>query len=73
MLDGSPLILHHPRDAQCAAIMAIQQDLKVVPTITEADSILLGREPDAVLKGIRSRFLVVRLERPPVDRRIDHD
>lgn len=59
-LNGVPLILHHPRDAQRVGIMAIQQDLKLIPTMTVADNILLGREPDAGVKGLRSQAQISR-------------
>jgi ABC-type sugar transport system ATPase subunit len=44
-LEGKPLNLHRPRDAQDAGIAIIHQELNLVPELTVAENIFLGREP----------------------------
>ena len=44
LLDGAPLVLHHPRDAQKAGVAIIHQELQLVPELTIAENIFLGRE-----------------------------
>ncbi len=44
LLDGKPLLLHHPRDAQKAGVAIIHQELQLVPELTIAENIFLGRE-----------------------------
>ncbi len=45
LLDGKPLALQTPRDAQAARIAIIHQELNLVPDLTIAENIFLGREP----------------------------
>jgi ribose transport system ATP-binding protein len=44
-LDGEPVRFRNPRDAEAAGIAIIHQELNVVPTLTVAENIFLGREP----------------------------
>jgi ABC-type sugar transport system ATPase subunit len=44
LLDGKPLVLHQPRDAQKAGVAIIHQELQLVPELTIAENIFLGRE-----------------------------
>ena len=44
-LDGEPLVLHSPRDAQRHGIAIIYQELNLIPELTVAENIYLGREP----------------------------
>lgn len=52
-VDGKPVPLHSPADALQAGIGIIYQDFKLVPELTVAENIFLGREP---CKG-RSPFI----------------
>ena len=45
LLDGEPLVLHSPRDAQRHGIAIIYQELNLIPELTVAENIFLGREP----------------------------
>lgn len=43
--NGKPLRLHSPRDAQAQGIAIIHQELNLVPELSIAENIFLGREP----------------------------
>jgi ABC-type sugar transport system ATPase subunit len=45
VLDGQPLVLGGPRDAQLRGIATIYQELNLIPELTVAENIFLGREP----------------------------
>ena len=45
LLDGEPLSLGGPRDAQRRGIAIIHQELNLIPELTVAENIFLGREP----------------------------
>jgi ribose transport system ATP-binding protein len=45
VLDGESLALHGPRDAQRHGIAIIHQELNLIPELTVAENIFLGREP----------------------------
>ena len=45
VLDGETLALHGPRDAQRHGIAIIHQELNLIPELTVAENIFLGREP----------------------------
>ena len=44
LLEGSPLVLRNPRDAQQRGIAIIHQELNLVPELTVAENIFLGSE-----------------------------
>ena len=44
-LDGKPLDVHNPKEAQEAGLSIIHQELNLVPHLTVAENIWLGREP----------------------------
>src|SRR5436309_7343660 len=44
VLDGRPVAFAGPRDAEAAGIRIIYQELNLVPDLTVADNIFLGRE-----------------------------
>jgi ABC-type sugar transport system ATPase subunit len=44
-LDGQRLVLANPRDAQRHGIAIIHQELNLIPELTVAENIFLGREP----------------------------
>jgi ribose transport system ATP-binding protein len=44
-VDGKPVLLNSPADALQAGIGIIHQDFKLVPELTVAENIFLGREP----------------------------
>lgn len=43
-IEGQPVRFHHPRDALRLGIGTVYQDLSLVPKLTVADNIFLGRE-----------------------------
>ena len=45
VFDGAPLALSSPRDAQHRGIAIIHQELNLIPELTVAENIFLGREP----------------------------
>jgi ribose transport system ATP-binding protein len=45
LLDGRPVALDSPRDAQLAGISTIYQEFTLVPHLSAAENIFLGREP----------------------------
>ncbi len=68
LLDGQPVDIHSPSDAQRLGISTIHQELNLVPDLSVADNIWLGRErcaPGGVLKrretNDRARQLLERV------------
>lgn len=55
VLDGVPLSLRSPHDAQRHGIAIIHQELNLVPELTVAENIFLGRELHTRLGGIDSK------------------
>ena len=45
LIDGRPVELHGPRDAQALGISTIYQEFTLVPHLSAAENIYLGREP----------------------------
>ncbi len=45
LLDGKPVSIRSPKDSQAAGIAVIYQELNLVPDLTVAENIFLGREP----------------------------
>ena len=45
LLDGQPLVLASPSDAQHRGIATIHQELNLIPELTIAENIFLAREP----------------------------
>ena len=43
--DGSPISPKSPRDAEAVGISTVYQEVNLVPTLSVADNILLGRQP----------------------------
>ena len=43
--DGHPIALRSPREAEAAGISTVYQEVNLVPTLSIADNILLGRQP----------------------------
>jgi ABC-type sugar transport system ATPase subunit len=76
LLDDQPLSLGGPRDAQLRGIAIIHQELNLIPELTVAENIFLGREPrtvagllDVTRMEQESRALLERLNLPiPPDR-----
>ncbi|HEY0188485.1 MAG TPA: sugar ABC transporter ATP-binding protein [Cellulomonas sp.] len=56
LLDGAPYAPAGPAEAQAAGISLIHQELNLVPDLTVAQNIFLGREP----RGSRTRLLAER-------------
>ena len=61
VLDGAPVSIASPRDAQSLGIATIYQELSLVPQLTVAENILLGHEPSRAGVIDRVRF-EIRLE-----------
>ena len=55
VLNGEPLALRNPRDAQNHGIAIIHQELQLVPELSIAENIFLGREPHTPLRMIDKR------------------
>ena len=51
LLDGSPVVLETPQKAMSLGISIIYQELNLVPQMTVAENIFLGREPQGRLRG----------------------
>jgi ribose transport system ATP-binding protein len=63
-VDGRPVRLGSPRDAQALGISTIHQELALVPDMTVAENVFLGREPLASRRlGIVDRRALVRAAR----------
>src|ERR1700761_6013660 len=43
--DGRPIVLPPPREAEAAGISTVYQEVNLVPPLSIADNILLGRQP----------------------------
>jgi len=77
-IDGAPVSIGSPRDAQSLGIATIYQELSLVPQLTVAENILLGHEPSragvidrAAMRDAARRSLAdVGLELDP-DGRVD--
>jgi ribose transport system ATP-binding protein len=78
VLDGRPVAIGSPRDAQALGIATMYQELSLVPQLTVAENILLGHEPSraGVIDGSKLRDMArqslreVGLNIDP-DRRVD--
>ncbi len=55
LLDGRPACLRSPRDAQEKGIAIIYQELSLIPQLSVAENIFLGREPLTILRTIDYR------------------
>jgi ribose transport system ATP-binding protein len=51
LIDGNPVALRSPHDALQRGIIAVHQELSLVPELTVAENILLGRLPEKRLFG----------------------
>jgi ribose transport system ATP-binding protein len=58
LLDGRPVMLDSPREAQELGISTIYQEFNLVPQLSAAENIYLGREPMRVAGVIDRRALV---------------
>jgi ribose transport system ATP-binding protein len=58
LLDGRPVALASPREAQAAGISTIYQEFTLVPHLSAAENIFLGREPVRAAGVIDRRRLV---------------
>jgi len=52
-LDGEPVVLHTPRDAQRAGIAWVDQELSLVPALSIAENVALGRVDAGLLRHPR--------------------
>ena len=44
-LDGKPIAIHSPQEAQAAGISTVYQEVNLCPNLTVAENIFIGREP----------------------------
>lgn len=47
LLDGQPLVMRNPQDAFAAGIVTVHQELSLIPELSVAENIFLGRMPKA--------------------------
>src|SRR5690606_6479511 len=47
IFDGQPVTLHSPREAQDRGISIIYQEFNLMPNMTVAENVFVGREPNA--------------------------
>ena len=59
LIDGKPVTLGSPREAQAAGISTIYQEFNLVPQLSAAENIYLGREPMRAPAGIIDRRTLV--------------
>ncbi len=52
LLNGKPVVINSPGDAQALGISMIHQELSLIPYLTVGQNIYLGREPRGRLPGI---------------------
>ena len=57
LIDGRPLRLHSPAAARAAGISTVFQELTVLPNLTVAENLMLGREPTRLGWLQRGRML----------------
>lgn len=62
-IDGIPCLLASPRDAQAAGISIIYQEFNLIPFLTVAENISLGREPGSAVPGVLSGTTLVAAAR----------
>jgi ribose transport system ATP-binding protein len=62
-LDGVPVEINNPRDAQALGIRTIYQELTLVPYLSAAENIFLGREPQRIRGVIDTRRMYDDAER----------
>ena len=55
LIDERPVVLNSPREAQAIGISTIYQEFNLVPQLSAAENIYLGREPMCSRRGHRSR------------------
>ncbi|WP_263171540.1 sugar ABC transporter ATP-binding protein [Streptomyces sp. SCSIO ZS0520] len=61
--DGEPVSLHSPRDAAQHGIAMIHQELNLVPELSVAENVFLGREPTTARGTVRRREMEERTTR----------
>jgi ribose transport system ATP-binding protein len=61
-IDGRPVAFHRPAHAQAAGVATIHQELDLVPEMTVAENLFLGREPRTRL-GLLDRRRLMRESR----------
>ena len=69
--DGRPVLMHRPQDAQRLGIVTIYQEFNLVPTLSVAENIFIGRQPlrrggllDWPRMNADSRTLMARIGMP---------
>ena len=59
-IDGEPVSIHSPKDATRLGIAMIHQELNLVPEMSIADNVFLGREPRTARGSIDRRAMYAR-------------
>ena len=59
-IEGRPCALATPREAQAAGVSVIYQEFNLVPGLTVAENIFLGREPRGFLPGVIDQARMIR-------------
>lgn len=62
-IEGQPARLHSPREAEAAGVAIIHQELSLVPYLSVAENLFLGREPLTRLRTVNHRQMRVEAER----------
>jgi ABC-type sugar transport system ATPase subunit len=52
-LDGAPVELHSPSEARARGVATVHQELSLVPGLTVAENVMLGRWPERRRLGVR--------------------
>ena len=55
IIDGRPVRIGHPRQARALGIALVHQELSLVPELSVAENIFLGREPYSLVPGFISQ------------------
>jgi ABC-type sugar transport system ATPase subunit len=63
-IDGAPITLRSPADAQASGIAVVYQDFDLAPNLTVAENLMLGEEPQTIPGFVnRRRQRAIALER----------
>jgi ribose transport system ATP-binding protein len=68
-IEGRPVVIHKPKDAFAQGISTVYQEMSLVPGLTVAENIFLGRWPSVRRAGIRliDRQEILRLAHETLD------
>ena len=66
LLDGEPVLVSQPHEAQAKGIVTIYQEFTLIPTLSVAENIMIGREPGR--HGLIDWAATMRTARAALDR-----